>query len=69
MHIYCSFCEPVCSVASKENFFVLMSVYAGWHWNNIWHSSSVDVVQKQQLRWSKALGAGMAQWLEHRTRD
>ena len=42
--IYCSFCEPVLSLVSRENI-VLQSVYAG-HWSNIWHSSSVDVVQR-----------------------
>ena len=53
LYIYCSFCEPVRSVVSKEKV-VLKYVYAG-HWNNIlWHSSSVDVVQEGQLRWSKA---------------
>ena len=49
---YCSFCEPVRAVVSKEKF-VLKSVYAG-QWDNIWHSSSVDVVQKGQLRRPKA---------------
>ena len=50
--IYCSFGEPVRSLVSKENC-VLKSAYAG-HLNNIRHSSSVDVIQKGQLRWSEA---------------
>ena len=37
---YCSFSEPVRAVVSKEKF--------------IWHSSSVDAVQKGQFRRSKA---------------
>ena len=36
------------AVVSKENF-VVKSVFG-----NIWHSSSVDVVLKEQLRRSKA---------------
>ena len=50
--IYCSFCKPVRSVVSKENF-VLKTVYTG-HWNKIRQSSPVDVIEKGQLRWSKA---------------
>ena len=44
--VYCSFCEPVRSVVVKANF-VRKSVYAG-HWYNIWHSSSVDVIQSYE---------------------
>ena len=44
--MYGSFCEPVRSVVVKENF-VRKSVYAG-HWYNIWHSSSVDVIQSYE---------------------